>query len=107
MADFDNLTSRGDWQSALDNLLAMAAQANDAATRDSYRRDLRSFRNACPFGDIRDRALEALNNLSLADIDQALSHLHNVRQRLLDDQHHLQSTSAASAEDPILMTRRE
>lgn len=106
MADFTNLDSRVDWQGALDELQDAARRALEAPARDAARQDLRGFRDACPFEDLRESALHALNDLSLADVDHALGHLQNVRQQLLDDQRYLQDARAAGTHRPIAQARR-
>jgi hypothetical protein len=88
--DFDALDTDADWQQALTTLVANAADACRpgaiAADREAARGDLRDFRNyPCPFEDMRRTALEALNDLTLADIGQAFHSLQGLQKQLNKD----------------------
>jgi len=110
-SDFSTFTLRTQWQQELDTLVAAAADAcqptGSSAGRQVASEDLRDFRSyPCPFDTMRNRALEALNDLTLADIGHAIGHLQNVQQQLMDAQTGLQAISMTDSPQPLGQARR-
>ena len=108
--DFDALDTDADWQQALTTLVANAADAcrpgATAADREAARSDLRDFRNyPCPFEDMRRTALEALNDLTLADIGQALHSLQDLQEQLNKDKKGFAVARTAAAAPPSQLRR--
>jgi hypothetical protein len=108
--DFDALATDADWQQALATLVANAADAcrpgATAADREAARGDLRDFRNyPCPFEDMRRTALEALNDLTLADINQALHSLQDLQKQLNKDKKGFAVARVAAAAPPSQLRR--
>lgn len=108
--NFDALDNDADWRQALSTLVADAARAcqpgSSPIDREAARDDLRSFRNyPCPFEDMRRTALEAINDLTLADIDQALGALQDLQRQLKQDKSGFVLARTAAAQ-PLSQLRR-
>lgn len=110
-SDFSTFTSRAQWQQELDTLVAAAAAAcqptSTSASRQVASEDLRDLRNyPCPFDTMRGRALEALNDLALADIGHAIGHLTSVQLQLQEAQTSLKAINRPDKNQPLRQARR-
>ncbi|GAA4003033.1 hypothetical protein GCM10022408_13180 [Hymenobacter fastidiosus] len=85
-SDFALLNSYEEWEQELDTLVVAAdAACHPTSTqneRQTARQDLIEYRESCPFGDLKDRALESLNDLSLAEIGNTLDHLQGLQRQI-------------------------